>query len=91
MVGLSLGLVVGLVGVAYWQRRRLQAIWNQTSQRMQQTTETMRQRLESSRTGPQPIQPGAPSAASNVTPLGPTGRATDIDRQGNGRMEPTLP
>jgi hypothetical protein len=91
MIGLSLGLVVGLVGVAYWQRRRLQTIWNQTSQRMQQTTETMRQRLEASRTGPQTIQPGTPSAASNITPLGPSGRATEIDRQGNGRMEPTLP
>lgn len=91
MVGLSLGLVVGLVGVAYWQRRRLQAVWNQTSQRVQQTTETMRQRLEASRTGPQTIQPGTPSAAPNITPLGSTGRATEIDRQGNGRMEPTLP
>ncbi|HEY7358822.1 MAG TPA: hypothetical protein VH590_20205, partial [Ktedonobacterales bacterium] len=31
-VGLSLGLVIGVVGVAYWQRRRLQEVWTQTSQ-----------------------------------------------------------
>ncbi|HEY7355327.1 MAG TPA: hypothetical protein VH590_02640, partial [Ktedonobacterales bacterium] len=36
-VGLSLGLVIGVVGVAYWQRRRLQEVWTQTSQRVQQT------------------------------------------------------
>lgn len=91
MVGLSLGLVVGLVGVAYWQRRRLQDMWAQTSRRVQQTTETMRQRLETSRTEPQTIQPDIPSATPNVTPFGSAGRATEIDRQVNGRMEPTLP
>ncbi|HEY7125987.1 MAG TPA: hypothetical protein VH540_18685 [Ktedonobacterales bacterium] len=48
-IGLSLGLVAGLLGVAYWQRRRLQRIWGETSQRMQQATEELRQRFEAQR------------------------------------------
>ncbi len=88
-VGLSLGLVIGLAGVAYWQRRRLQAMWGQTSHRMQQTTEHMRQRLEASRARPQTIQSDIPAATPGFTPLGSAAPAAD--QPINGRKETSLP
>jgi hypothetical protein len=88
-VGLSLGLMIGLVGVAYWQRRRLQEMWGQTSQRMQQTTETMRQRLEASRNPPLTTPADMSAGASNRPTLGSAAPATD--QQVNGRMQSTLP
>ncbi|HEY7347283.1 MAG TPA: hypothetical protein VH599_03105 [Ktedonobacterales bacterium] len=89
-VGLSLGLLIGLVGVAYWQRRRLQDLWEQTSQRMQQTTENMRQRVEASRANPQAIQSYLPSEQPDLTSLGSAASAADIDQQVNGRLESLL-
>ena len=98
-LGLSLGLVFGLVGVAYWQRRRLQSLWQQTSQRMQQTTEDVRQRIEARRseqsqvitpTPSQTIQSDVRPGTPTFTPLGSAAPATDMDRQVNGwRESPT--
>jgi hypothetical protein len=88
-VGLSLGLVIGVVGVAYWQRRRLQDMWTQTSQRVQQTTEVMRQRLESSRAQPQPGQASIAPEATSLGPLGSTTQVSESDRQVDGRIEST--
>ncbi len=88
-VGLSLGLVIGVVGVAYWQRRRLQDMWTQTSQRVQQTTEAMRQRLESSRAQPQPSQTSIAPEAPALGSLGSTTPMGESDRPVNGRIEST--
>lgn len=87
-VGLSLGLVVGLVGVAYWQRRRLQELWGETSQRMQQATENVRQRFEANR-GPisQTVHQDVPPGTPNFRSLGSAAPATDLDEQRNGRLE----
>lgn len=93
VIGLSLGLMIGLVGVAYWQRQRLQRVWGQTSQRMQQATESMRQRLEASRgagsrsTLRQTTQPGAPQETTTFTPFGSAAPVTDIGQQGDGKRE----
>lgn len=91
VLGLSLGLVIGLAGVAYWQRRRLQDMWEQTSRRMQQATEGMRQRMETSRSQPQTVQTDIPTATPGFTPLGSAAPVTDLEQQTNGRMEPTQP
>jgi hypothetical protein len=90
MIGMSIGLVVGLVGVAYWQRQRLQRLWGETSQRVQQATDMMRQRIEASRSpGQQTLPRDIPPAPSNFTSLGSTPTVTDIDRPANGRLEST--
>jgi hypothetical protein len=90
MVGLSLGLMIGLVGVVYWQRRRLQALWQQTSQRMQQATGGMRQRMETTYHQPSP-QMNNPTEASGYRSLGSAAPVNEGTRQVNGRMESTLP
>lgn len=92
MLGLSLGLVIGMIGVAYWQRRRLQRFWGQTSQRAQHATEGLRQRLDASRSA---RPPGAPSEAAmgrvpepvDYTPPGSPRADMTIDQQVNGRVE----
>src|SRR5579883_2951338 len=93
-LGLSLGLLIGMIGVAYWQRRRLQQFWGQTSQRAQHVTEGIRQRIEASRgsslqatpsEGATKISPGTPA----FTALGSSESETDIDQQANGRVEST--
>jgi hypothetical protein len=91
-IGLSLGLALGLIGVAYWQRRRLQQLWGQASHRMQQAAEEARQRFEASRArAPQPAESGMPPGTPGFTALGPTPSASDVEQQGNGRMETTSP
>ncbi len=96
VAGLSLGLVFGLVGVAYWQRRRLQSLWQQTSHRMQQAAEDVRQRMESNRSDQPQLRrpPGSPMIQADVrpgtstfTPLGSSAPATETDQQVNGRKE----
>lgn len=90
MIGLSIGLVFGLVGVAYWQRQRLQHLWGETSQRARQATDNMRQRIEASRSPiPQTIRQDVPPTTPNFTPLGSVPPVTDIDQPGNGRLEST--
>ncbi|HEX6778659.1 MAG TPA: hypothetical protein VF099_10695 [Ktedonobacterales bacterium] len=90
MIGLSIGLVFGLVGVAYWQRQRLQHLWGETSQRARQATDNMRQRIEASRSPiPQTIRQDVPPTTPNFTPLGSVPPVTDVDQPGNGRLEST--
>jgi hypothetical protein len=99
-VGLSLGLVIGLLGMAYWQRRRLQRLWGETSQRMRASTEELLQRFDAQRGAVS--QPGAfgitPEArvagqpepsqgATTFTSLGSAAPATDLGQQTNGRVE----
>ena len=101
LIGLSLGLVAGLVGVAFWQRRHLQQMWEQTSQRMQQATEEVRQRFDAARARQQGMQPGMPldtttgqvaqpGMTRETTPFMPLGSAapvTDLDQQVTGKVE----
>ncbi len=88
VIGMSIGLVVGLIGVAYWQRQRLQHLWGETSQRVQQARENMRQRIEASRSpGQQTLPRDVPPAPSNFTSLGSVSPVTDVDRPANGRLE----
>jgi hypothetical protein len=94
VLGLSLGLVIGMIGVAYWQRHRLQQFWGQTSQRAQHVTEGIRQRIEASRsTSSQATPPEATTKTSPETPtftaFGTSGSETDVDQQVNGRVEST--
>jgi len=90
VIGMSIGLVVGLIGVAYWQRQRLQHLWGETSQRVQQARDTMRQRIEASRSpGQQTLPRDIPPATSNFTPLGSVPPVTDVDQPTNGRLEST--
>ena len=90
VIGMSIGLVVGLIGVAYWQRQRLQRLWGETSQRVQQARDTMRQRVEASRSpGQQTLPRDVPPATSNFTPLGSASPMTDVDQPTNGRLEST--
>lgn len=90
VIGLSIGLVFGLVGVAYWQRQRLQHLWGETSQRARQATDNMRQRIEASRSPiPQTLQQDVPPTTPNFTPLGSATPVTDVDQPGNGRLEST--
>ncbi len=90
VIGMSIGLVVGLIGVAYWQRQRLQHLWGETSQRVQQARENMRQRIEASRSpGQQTLPRDVPPAPSNFTSLGSVSPVTDVDRPANGRLEST--
>lgn len=90
MIGLSIGMVIGLVGVAYWQRQRLQHLWGETSQRARQATDTVRQRIEASRSPiPQTLQQDVPPTTSNFTTLGSATPVTDVDQPGNGRLEST--
>lgn len=100
-IGLSLGLTLGLLGVAYWQRRRLQRIWGETSQRMQQATEDLRQRFDAqrSKTTPQatewtvtPEARGTGQAETTpgtgtFTQFGSTTPSPDLGQQTNGRVE----
>jgi hypothetical protein len=90
VIGMSIGLVVGLAGVAYWQRQRLQRLWGETSQRVQQARDNMRQRIEASRTpGQQMVPRDVPPTPSNFTSLGPRPSVTDVDQATNGRLEST--
>ena len=91
MVGMSLGLAAGVIAVAYWQRRRLQRMWGQTSQRVQQATGEMRQRLEASRQPstmrPSDISPEPPeytrrNAGDTISDI--------MNQQVNGRQETPL-
>jgi hypothetical protein len=99
-IGLSLGLMIGLLGVAYWQRRRLQKIWGETSQRMQQATEELRQRFDAQRrTNPQfspPVitpearetgQAGTGTSTATFTQFGSSTPVTDLGQQTNGKVE----
>ncbi|SRR5579885_725969 len=93
-LGLSLGLLMGMIGVAYWQRHRLQQLWGQTSQRAQHVTEGIRQRLEASRSAsPQTTPSETVTKTSPGTPtfttFGSSESETDVDRQVNGRVEST--
>lgn len=89
MIGLSIGLIVGLIGVAYWQRQRLQHLWGETSQRVQQATDTMRQRIETSRSpNPEMLPRDMPTATPNFRPLGSAASVSDADQTTNGRREP---
>ena len=90
VIGLSIGLVFGLVGVAYWQRQRLQHLWGETSQRARQATDSMRQRIEASRSPiPQTLQQDVPPTTPNFTSLGSAAPVTDVDQPRNGRLEST--
>jgi HAMP domain-containing protein len=92
VVGMSLGLVVGTVGVVYWQRRRLQRLWGQTSQRLQQATGEMRQRLEASRQQPPMMQPGMSAETPEYKRRDSVDSLSDtMNQQVNGRMETPLP
>ncbi len=100
-IGLSLGLALGLLGVAYWQRRRLQKLWGETSQRMQQATEDLRQRFDTQRGKISPpatewtVTPEArpagqaetTSGTATFTQLGSSTPATDLGQQTNGKVE----
>ncbi len=86
MLGMSIGLVLGLVGVAYWQRRRLQDFWEQTSQRRQRAIEETRQPLERG-AAPTSMQANLPPGVSRSTP-GELSVPTDENNQpANGRLE----
>ena len=88
MIGMSIGLVIGLIGVAYWQRQRLQHLWGETSQRVQHATDTMRQRIEASRSpGQQTLPRDMPTTTTNFTSLGSTPAVRDLDQPTNGRQE----
>jgi hypothetical protein len=91
MLGMSLGLVIGLVGVAYWQRRRLQDLWEQTSHRMQRTTERVRQPLESSNTPSKTFYVNLPPGTTRSTPLDSPVPSDESSQQVNGRIESILP
>lgn len=91
-IGLSLGLVVGLVGVAYWQRRRLQRLWGETSQRVQEATEHVRQHFEANRSPfPRTMLRDITPERPNATPLESPPPGADLDRQRNGRLESANP
>lgn len=101
MIGLSLGLLAGLFGVAYWQRRRLQEVWGQTSQRVQQAGEEVRQRFEALRSSQQSSQAGAASGQAGqqvggtgsvaFRSLGSAASVADLDESVNGLAESKMP
>lgn len=91
MIGMSLGLGLGLIGVAYWQRRRLQDVWDQTSQRMQRATEGTRQRLESEYQQAPSAQSNLPTGMPRSTSWGSSAPTNENNQPVNGRMESTLP
>ncbi len=91
MVGMSLGLVVGMIAVAYWQRRRLQRMWGQTSQRLQQATGEMRQRLEAGRLPPTMRPPDSSPETPESTRRSAGNAVSDVmNQQVNGRQETPL-
>ncbi len=89
ILGMGLGLVIGLLGVAYWKRQRLQAIWERTSHRMQQATDGMRQRLEASHQSLPTMQPGLSEGTSHVSPSSSAVSSSEMNQQVNGRLEST--
>ena len=89
MLGMSLGLVVGLLGVAYWKRQRLQAIWERTSHRMQQATDEMRHRREASHQSLPTMQSGLSEGTPHVSPSGSAVSSSEMNQQVNGRLEST--
>lgn len=91
MLGMSLGLVIGLVGVAYWQRRRLQEFWERTSQRMQHASEGVGRPLESGSTRSTMLQPNMPTGPSYASPFGAPASTDESNQQANGRRESILP
>jgi hypothetical protein len=102
-IGLSLGLVIGMLGVAYWQRRRLQRIWGETSQRMQQATEELRQRFDAQHKASPRLrewdfsserqktgQTGTAGTGTFTLP-GSSAPTTDWGQQTNGKVESGTP
>jgi cytoskeletal protein RodZ len=90
VVGMSLGLVIGLIGVSYWQRRRLQDLWEEASHRMQQAKTEARQRLEASRHQSPIMQSGISTGAPGYRSPGTPASMSDVSQQTNGRLESTL-
>lgn len=90
MLGMSVGLVIGLVGVAYWQRRRLQDVWERTTHRMPRATEGVGQPLESSPTPSTILRPNLPTGTTRSTPLGSPASTDESNQQVNGRNESIL-
>jgi hypothetical protein len=93
VLGMSLGLVIGLVGVAYWQRRRLQAFWERASQRVQRATEGMGQSLESRSTSSPMLQSHTSAGPSQVSRIHMPASTDENNqpKQMNGRAESILP
>jgi hypothetical protein len=89
MLGMSIGLVIGLVGVAYWKRRQLQAIWQRTSHRVQQATGEMRHRLEESHQQQSIRQPDLSTDTPRFSPPSSALPSSEMNQQANGRMEST--
>ena len=89
MLGMSLGLLIGLLGVAYWKRQRLQAIWERTSHRMQQATGEMRHQREVSHQQLPTMQPDISAGAPHFSPPSSSISSSEMNQQVNGRLEST--